>query len=60
MYTHKCKGQKPGETVTTYVEPDFERKEAEKTYERANPPEQKPDTQFFERIRQAAYAYEML
>ena len=59
MYTHKCKGKK-GETVTTYVEPDFEQKEAEKAYERATPPEQKPDEQFFERIRQAAFAYQML
>ena len=68
-YTHNktCQALKEKESGSqtdvhevTYVEPDFERKEAEKARKRQEAPEVPPNVEFMERLKKAAIAYRQL
>ena len=65
-YTHNktCQALKEKESghvhEVTYVEPDFERKEAEKARRRQEAPEIHPNVEFMERLKKAAIAYRQL
>ena len=56
--------EKESETQTvhevTYMEPDFEKKEAEKARRRQEAPDVHPNVEFMERLKKAAIAYRQL